>query len=416
LAAEKSAADCKTETIAIFRRVLDSSRDEDKETRKSLSRALGQLNKGRVPDVAGDLFGDACRELASAYAKVDDARKSFQAEFSKGVLGTSKAIRDIADDSYFRQAVLLQNRGAIQRVRHAFSTSPIEKRGFKERQNEEMVASYLQRYCVKNDTIGFFGPVGWAKLGLKVGDIAVSSGPELVATSSIYFENWCIEALAEKIAENPAVRRWIAPRQLPDCHLDGSTPRTSAGLLDALSSPQLAVWQLCDGERTGKQIADALLGSSDFVSDAEIYDLLAELTDKKILAWAYDLPLVLHPERLLRQLLNRIEDEELRRPALVSLDRLEQARDKVAAAFGNADQLNLAVQELEQVFEDVTGSAGSRLGGKMYAGRTLFYQDCRRDVDIDVGPAVLESITPPLSLVLKSARWFSHRVAEVCRE
>lgn len=416
MAAERSATDCKAETLALFRQAFDSTADEDKEARKALSRALSQLNKGRVPDLAGDRFGDACRKLASAYAKVDDAQKSFKAEFGKGILGISSAIRDVAEDPYFCQAVLLQNRAAIQHVRHAFSTNPVEKRGSKERQKEELVASYLQRYCVKNDTIGFFGPVGWAKLGREVGDIAVAPGPEIVATSSIYFENWCIEALGEKIAENPAVRRWIAPRRSPDCYLDGATPHSSAGFLDALSSRQLAVLQLCDGERTGQQIAAALLGSSDFVSDTEIYDLLAEFTNKKILAWAYDLPLVLHPEKLLRLLLNRIEDEEIRWAALVSLDRLEQARDNLAAAFGNVDRLNLAVQELEHVFEDVTSSACNRMGGKMYAGRTLFYQDCRRDVDIDVGPDVIESITPPLSLVLKSARWFSHRVAEVCRE
>jgi hypothetical protein len=414
LAAEKKAAECKTEAIAIFRLALDQS--EDKELRRPLSRALSHLNKGRVPDLVGDTFGDACRTLASAYAQVGDARKAFKEEFANGVLGTSNAIRDIAYDPHFRQAVLIQNSAAIHRVLHAFSATPIEKRGFKERQNEEMVASYLQRYCVKNDTIGFFGPVGWAMLGRKVSDIAVSSGPNLVATSSICFENWCIEALAEKVAENPAVRRWIPPRRLPEFYLDGSTLRSPAAPLNALPSQQLAILQLCDGERTGRQIASTLVGSCGFGSDDEVYSLLAEFTKKNVLSWAYDLPLVLHPEKLLRQLLDRIDDEQLRLPALASLDRLEQARNNVAAAFGDADQLSIAVKELEQLFEDVTGSSGSRLGGKTYASRTLFYQDCRRDVDVDVGPAVLESITPPLSLVLTSARWFSHRVASVCRE
>jgi hypothetical protein len=29
------------------------------------------------------------------------------------------------------------------------------------RRREEVIASYWQRYCSKNDTIGFFGPLGW---------------------------------------------------------------------------------------------------------------------------------------------------------------------------------------------------------------------------------------------------------------
>ena len=413
LATEKKAEDCRTELTAMIRLALDQS--ENKEMRKPLARALSHVNKGRVPDLVGGTFGDARRTLASAYLQVDDARKTFREEFSKGVLGTSNAVRDVANDPDFRQAVLLQNRAAIHSVLHSFSANPIEKRGCKERQKEELVASYLQRYCVKNDTIGFFGPVGWATLGRKVSDIAVYPGPNLVATSSIYFENWSIEALGDKIAENPAVRRWIPPRRLPECYVDGATLRSPAGR-KTLQSQQLAILQLCDGERTGRQIASALLGSCGFTSDDEVYTLLAELTNEKVLSWAYDLPLVPHPERLLRQLLTRIDDEELRQPALAALDRLEQARNNVAAAFGNTDQLSLAVTELEQVFADVTGNSGSRLGGQMYAGRTLFYQDCRRDVDVDVGPAVLEAITSPLSLVLTSARWFSHRVAGVCRE
>ena len=413
LAAEYQADQCKTNLTAMIRLAMD--RSEDKETLRPLGRAISQLNKGRVPDMSEDAFGDARRALTSAFAAVEDARKAFREEFAAAVLGTSMAVRGISHDPDFRQAVLLQNHAAIQSVLHSFSVNPVEKRGSKERQKEELVASYLQRYCVKNDTVGFFGPVGWATLGDAVNDIAVSPGPQLIATSSIYFENWSIEALAEKIAENPAVRHWIPPRRLPECYLDGATLRSPSGLKN-LTPQQLAILRLCDGERSARQIASALVGSAGFAGDDDVYVLLAELTKDNVLSWAYEFPLVPHPEKLLRQRLNRIDSEELRQPALAALDRLERARDNVAAAFGNAEQLSHAVIELEKVFAEVTGNSGSRLGGQMYAGRTLFYQDCRRDVEVDIGPDVLDAITPPLSLVLSSARWFSHRVAGVCRE
>ena len=38
------------------------------------------------------------------------------------------------------------------------------KRNSQQRQHEALVASYLQRYCAKNDSIGFFGPVGWSQI------------------------------------------------------------------------------------------------------------------------------------------------------------------------------------------------------------------------------------------------------------
>src|SRR5262249_41404074 len=45
--------------------------------------------------------------------------------------------------------------------------------------------------------------------------------------------------------------------------------------------------------------------------------------------------------------------------------------------------------------------------GRTYAGRTLLYEDCRRDASVGIGPGMLEALGPPLSLILASARWFS---------
>ena len=411
-AAQTRASDCRTRTRSTFRLAFEQS--EDRQTRMTLSRALRQLDKGRVPDDVGDTFSEVLRTLASAYAQVDVARKAFNEQFAKGALGTSHTIRAIANDPRFREAVLMQNRAAIARVLRAFANTPVEKRGFKERQNEEMVASYLQRYCVKNDTIGFFGPVGWARLGGGVRDLAVSCGPRLVAAASTCFENWGIEALAERMAGSPAHRPWIAPRVLPEWHLEDGTLRSAADVI-TLSSQQSAILRLCDGETAARTIAGVLVGRGSVDNQSQVYELLGELAARNVVSWTYDLPLVLHPERRLRQLLNRIDDEGVRQPALAALDTLEHARNQVAAAFGNPEELGVALNQLEHVFEDVTGTQGSRLSGQMYAGRTLIYQDCRRDADVDVGPAVLDAIAPPLSLVLTSARWFSHRVASVCR-
>lgn len=51
----------------------------------------------------------------------------------------------------------------------------------------------------------------------------------------------------------------------------------------------------------------------------------------------------------------------------------------------------------------------------MYASRTLTYQDCMRDVDVRIGPDVLDAMSAPLSILLTAARWFSYQVAGVYR-
>jgi hypothetical protein len=62
----------------------------------------------------------------------------------------------------FREALTWQNRGAL-----ATAADGLLKDGVKpsrRRQREEVVARYWQRYCSKNDTIGFFGPLAWGEV------------------------------------------------------------------------------------------------------------------------------------------------------------------------------------------------------------------------------------------------------------
>jgi hypothetical protein len=56
-----------------------------------------------------------------------------------------------------------------------------------------VIANYLQRYCLKNDTIGFYGPVGWADAG--------SGAAGLAAALAVLAETF------ERVTGSPATRR-----------------------------------------------------------------------------------------------------------------------------------------------------------------------------------------------------------------
>jgi hypothetical protein len=83
-------------------------------------------------------------------------------------------LRAVASDRRFREAVTWQNpaafANAVVKVAEASPAKPS-----KARQREEIVASYWQRYCAKNDTIGFFGPLAWG--------LIETEGPPLRARS-----------------------------------------------------------------------------------------------------------------------------------------------------------------------------------------------------------------------------------------
>jgi lantibiotic biosynthesis dehydratase-like protein len=106
-------------------------------------------------------------------------------------------LRAVARDPLFQTAVTWQNRAAMRNaVAKIAGGEPAA--GSRQRQREETVASYWQRYCAKNDTIGFFGPLAWGR--------AVDDGPvidarcgQLVSASTVCFEAWAIQALAEAL-------------------------------------------------------------------------------------------------------------------------------------------------------------------------------------------------------------------------
>jgi hypothetical protein len=417
LRAERNVAQCRRHALDAVRLELDRSRGQDEERRKPLIHALRQLNKGGFLTSGTGVPQEVCQNLVSAQCQWEDAQKAFAAEFENGVNHISKEIRDTAADPLFCQAALLQNSTAYRQVLRSLTGGSSQKRS-KERQYERFIANHLQRYTVKNDTIGFFGPIGWAKVTKNTRCISVRPGPNLVAASSIYFENWPIEALAQRVLQDPWLLPWLPPRLLPTVRLDHEFAYPHGKAPVRLTPDQIEILKLCDGERCAKEIARALMGDarSGILSEQKVYETLLELVALKVLIWTAEIPFDVHPEKRLRRLLERAEDGESRRCALEWLAELDRSRNQVQHAFGNPQELDHAIQNLESTFATITGGPTSRCGGEMYAGRTLIYQDCRRDVDMEIGAGLLESIADPMSLVLTSARWFSRRTATLCRD
>jgi hypothetical protein len=118
---------------------------------------LGDTDLARAADAVIAASDPAVRDLAAAV---------YAAEFTAGVQRLSAALHQAACGLALREAVSWQNRHALTTgidmvVRRGPKPA---KRNAQSRQHQALVASYVQRYCAKNDTIGFFGPVGWAQI------------------------------------------------------------------------------------------------------------------------------------------------------------------------------------------------------------------------------------------------------------
>jgi hypothetical protein len=271
---------------------------------------------------------------------------------------------------------------------------------------------------VKNDTIGFFGPVGWARLVPERDGVSVTPGAALLAHRSVHFEQWGIDAIAKLATQDARFEPWMVPRRLPFLEIHGTEVVSAVTGKTELTLEHVALLEACDGIRSARQLAEAFAaeGGTSLGDEEEVLDALRLLRDKQFVAWTFEGPLLWNPEQSLARRLGAIEEPALREEALGPLRELEAGRERIVRAAGDAEALAVALQDLESTFTRLTGAAATRHAGSMYAGRQLVFEDCRRDIDVTIGNQVLERIGPALSLLLKSSRWLTFEVGKVYRK
>jgi hypothetical protein len=384
----------------------------------TLVKVRRQIKSGRLP-AAGVIpaIDSALRSFLRTSEEATAARAEFERLFPSTCEKTSEAVRRIAAAPRIREALTWQNHPLLRTCIEPLLSRETAARSSKHRQHEELVVSYLHRYCVKNDTIGFFGPVGWARFEESDRALQAKPGEDLLAARCVYFEQWAIDGLASHLSKEEALKPWIPARPTPVATVHGLTVRVPFRLPTRLTREEMAVFLACDGVRAAHHLAERFCreDAQPPLTRDRLDAILEKLHSLRLISLSYELPLDPYPERRLRDLLARVEDESVRRQAMASLEQLEADRDEVAAAAGDADRLRCALLNLEAHFTALTGKAPNRSPGKMYSGRTLVYEDCRRNIEVEIGQPILEALGPPLTLILLSARWVTWQVGRYCQ-
>jgi hypothetical protein len=414
------------EIMAARSALIDSLKSDLKKVetgqRQVLNKAMLRIRQGRMPELpeSSERQRALMEKLSLAGQRLETLTTEFRQSFEMSLDRISSVIRELASGERFHEAIVWQNRNAYQRAAGSLLRQTTDKasRNSMFRQHEELFANYLQRYCVKNDTIGFFGPVGWADFSEQDETITVRPGATLLATRNLFFESWGVDLLSATLAQNSSLKPWTAPRVMPFIYVQQGVLYLPGGVAQKINASELTVLQECDGERTAKELAAGLVHDPAFELKSEdaVYALLDSLKSKGLIAWTLEVPLGNRAERELRKRLDRIGDEPVRRAALERVDELEAARNAIAAAAGDAEKLDHALNELDETFSRLTGEAPTRGAGQSYAGRTLVYEDCRRDVEVTLGPEILKALEQPFALLLDSARWITYEVSERYRK
>jgi hypothetical protein len=383
---------------------------------RELRHALSRLQERRPPSKpTGDAEADAAIEeyRAARAAVAASGERTIEVVTAARRQGAA-ALQRLGRDPRFREALTWQNRSVLRNAVDQLLEVAPEVDDYKTRERQRLVAKYAQRYLLKNDSIGFFGPIAWGTFDPGEPGLVATPGPTLVDQRVASFEDWAIEAVADLLSKDPDVRAVFTPRRRPSSWLEGGTLHVPPGAPRALTPAEAWLVARVDGERSVGELAAAAAAdpASGLAGAEEAVRELERLGRENVITWGIEVPAELdHPERWLRERLARIEDPAVRARCQEPLDRLEAARAQVAQAAGDPEALDASIAALEREFEALTELASKRAHGRMYVGRHTFFEDCRRAVDARVGRAVIDALDAPLTLVLASARWYTHEIA-----
>jgi len=350
---------------------------------------------------------------ADAALGADDpaAHEAYVEAFASAEACMSRALQRVAADRKFREAVTWQNPRLLTECLD--KTARGERRNVKGRNHEATVAAYLQRYCCKNDTIGYFGPVSWAQWRTDASEaLGVDVRPHELDRRTLYHETWAIDAVADALGALPEVRPWTVPRLNVAHHRRGGRICRAGRSALLLKPEQEVLLDLVDGVRTVDAIAEELAWSEypDLGDPESAWSALAALADEGVLHVDWAGPIETRPEETLAARIAAVGDPELRARLSEVLDGYLAAAARVRDSAGDPEALHAALAELGTHFTQITGKRGQRREGQTYAGRTLVYEDAVGSTRVRLGTDLRQAIGEPLSLLLQSAAWLVRRI------
>ncbi|RDI23117.1 lantibiotic dehydratase [Lentzea flaviverrucosa] len=329
--------------------------------------------------------------------------------------GQSAAAERVMREPRFVEALAWQNPAAVRswlakHVTAADSGNPLRRSGYR----QAVLGRYAQRYCAKNDTIGFFGPVAWARFD-ESGDTLRAAGTGRIRRRSVHFETWAVEALSVAWQADPEVAAHIPVRLNPAVSFDGQRARRPWRTDVELTAPQQALIRAARSQVGFAEAAKAAAAETGCaVADAE--QELRTLVEAGLVLAGFVVPLDEQPEVALRQQVSRIVDDTARARLLGVLDELEARRGEVAAAAGDPLAVHAALERLGDAFTIASAVAAGRTKQESPRGRTVVYQDSRRDLDVVVGADLLDGVRAPLSLLLDAASWLARETGAAVGE
>lgn len=349
-----------------------------------------------------------------ALSTAHHCQQVYQQQFENDLQLVRSALHEMAQDSSFQEAVWLSNPNMYTTALSSyFRHYQSEKRPSKMRYLERQLYAYLQRFCAKNDTTSFFGPIdyGWIDLYQTLPLTLARQPNHELRRRLTRLGYWAAQALADAIAADPAVVPYLTPRLNSGCCLqaDGILHLTAHNRHIRLPQALVTLLQHVDGQHTMQEIQQQI----GVDQEAQMHRLVGQgLVDLglKIPTAVFD------PLDWLYTWLNQLPAECRTRDAWQQhLAQFSQQITRFATAPLNDKQASL--HNLETDFKQLTQQAARRGSGEIYADRLLVYDEAQGDITTcTIGTPLQTQISTQLGPTLDLCASYSTLVQAACQK
>ena len=335
-----------------------------------------------------------------------EADQQYQAYLER----TRQGLIDFLDDDAVAEALFISNPAALTRTRELIRDR-YAKNDTRKKQKLRLGWSYAQRFCAKNDTSSFFGPLAWGRFDpQQTENMHVTYGDAWIKDRHTFFENWAVQRLVDQINQQcPALD--CMPLQLnTGCYLQEQTLFMPIGKKQHLSPPTAQVLAYVNNPGDGTPTFRGLLNASADTPASALRDLLEHLVSKRIVRRGWRIsPRERQPiEQMQRWLEDARLPEAFRQTWQLRLEKLENARRDYA--IGDLERRTECLDRLNQLLAEA-GVDLSRETGAMYVGRYPVYEDCSRNMTISLGGGLLAQINDDLGPLMRIHQWLIKAIA-----
>ncbi|MGL5859923.1 MAG: lantibiotic dehydratase, partial [Phycicoccus sp.] len=339
----------------------------------------------------------------------DMADDELVGEYNAAVHGSVGAMLAHSELPLFREALAWQNPATLATFASLAEQGPMGPRNAKRRDREHRLVRYLTRYAGKTETIGFFGPMCHGTFRDHAGHVRQRPGRALLGRREVFAEPWAVHALGRRIAEDEEVARWMPLRR--KAHHRSRPADGVDGAAGADGDPvATAVLAACRGHRNRGEVVELVATELDLPEDC-VDEAVDRLRRSGVVVEDADLPFTPEALDVLVERIAAIGDPRVRRRADEVVGPFLLQLGRVADAAGDAERVAAMHVDAAECLSAAAGVGAQRRSGQMYAGRSVLFEECVRDLEVDFGVQFAERLEPALRTVVTIGRWLTQECA-----